>query len=213
MKRVICMISLLCIITTACQILDPGGRTPEVTGDYFPLAIGNTWNYERSVWRYQEDRYESIQSRTVSIIEGGDDGWAHARRILTYYDDGRSDSSVVYLRSADALVQTHIPDDPTTYDTLYTVPIQLGGSWFIRGWDNVGPMTVVSVDTTVTVPAGRFSNVVVAQQRLTLRWHGGSDLAFWARYYAPGVGEIAIETITYRDGERFVEDRWELTSY
>ena len=210
MTRLMCAIVCAALVGSCGLLEDSEQQRAIADQDYFPLAPGNRWEYERYSIHVGSG---AVQSRTIAVV-GPEGEWTRAAVTLRYHDLGSQDTySAFYRLTENAVILTATPGDTFGYDTLCTIPVTRGASWRVRGWDVVGPMEVVSVGTTVTVPAGVFSDVVATRLELSLRWHVGADSVFWARYFAPYVGHIKTETIVYRDGGRILEDQWVLTDY
>jgi hypothetical protein len=232
MKRAICLICLVCATVVACQILEPkedttpsddadtvfiteGNYIPSddsvtvlvTEGSYFPLSEGRIWVYSRSEGR-NPPAYKTV---TMGLLR--DDGWMHATVVYEYCSDSGDISRTThyddYYRLDDkALTRRHDPDVWTQQETLLTLPPRFDASWNSKNTDSIGPRWVAATDTTVTVPVGTYSGVVAVRQGIHV------DGIYSTRYYAPGIGLIARETVSWRSGGEPLEmNRWALTSY
>jgi len=160
----------------------PPNATP---GDYFPLAVGNTWVFlDRSMDQ------ASAARRTVRILRRDSDGY--------FVDDQRgalrADPDCLHDRARRLLCQ----------------PFQAGATWSsVTGAALTERYEIAGVGETVSVPAGTFTGCV--RVRSQLRAGGLEQVAELT--YAPGVGPVRLETFAVVDGIAKPQIRGELESY
>ncbi len=154
-------------------------------GDYFPLAVGNTWTFrDRSGHQPQPTR------RTVRIVERDRDGY--------YVDDQRgalrADPDCLHDRARRLLCR----------------PIAPGSAWLsIVSASATERYQIAAVDEVVTVPAGTFRGCVRVRSQL----RAGKVDEVAELTYAPGVGPVLLETFAVVDGRATPQVRGELESY
>jgi hypothetical protein len=170
--------------------LTGAGQTPFISPavNYFPLDVGNKWIYTSFVrGKYRTDEIigtEIINGITTYIEEGiePDPDNYHEKLWLTY------DSSSVLLyrmwnnEGADPAI------DVTPPGAWLSLNPQVGDTWALTV-SNLGTMNVevLSVNDTVTVPAGTFTNCIKVQ------FTSSGDVSI--KDYAPGVGLIRYEEL------------------
>jgi hypothetical protein len=159
-----------------------GGPSP---GDYFPLAIGNSWTFlDRSPQQREPVR------RTVRIVARDADGY--------FIDDAkgqlRADRDCLHDRSR----------------RLLCVPLQVGRAWIsVVGPSATERYEIAATGETVTVPAGTFQGCVRVRSQI----RAGQVDAVAELTYAPNVGPVRLETFAIVGGTAVPQIRGELESY
>lgn len=164
---------ILCAASAAALVLaascgdDDGGTGPGESGAgdsvYYPLAVGNTWEYDRSgTYNVDSVEYGISGEATVEITGTAthSQGWGVFVEVSTVSDtiSGFSTNSAVctvYVwQDEDGM---HGCPHLTDTDSCWTVPFPLvaGNTWT---YATQPPTTgeVLSMDVDVTVPAGSF---------------------------------------------------------
>ncbi len=198
MRRSLACMAFAVIATmmlAGCGESSPSGTdtTPDGADRLLPLALGNRWIYETTI--YDSTGKATLKADTTLVagdttIQGerwfffNDDRATPtvSRTDGVYYWDTRNNASRLYVRYPGAV-----------------------GESYERGSQRY---TIVATNTTVTVPAGVFT---CYQIRLTDQNIPGLDATL---SIAPGTGTIKIEAINTRpDGTRLGSARMELKAY
>lgn len=171
--------------------LTGANRTPYISPavNYFPLDVGDKWIYTSFVpGKYRTDEIigtEIINGVTTFIEEGiepAPDNF-HEKLWLAY-----DSSSVLIYRiwnneGADPAI------DVTPPGAWLRLSPQVGDTWALTG-SSIGTLNVevLSINDTVTVPAGTFNNCIKVQFTSS---SGDTSI----KYYAPGVGVVRYEEL------------------
>jgi hypothetical protein len=165
----------LAALAAGCAHSAPAPRTgPAAVGAYYPLAIGNQWDWE--------DQSPQLPAgapslRTVRITERTADGY--------WRDTGRGELKV------GACLQDR-------QRSLLCGPIAVGTSWSsVLSVSSIERYEIVGVGEAVETPAGRFTGCV--RVRSNTRAAAGTELINEITY-APGVGPVRIEVMTVAKG-------------
>lgn len=199
---------------------------------YFPLAEGNGWVYQVTLSDGAADPVRYMNH--VHVANTASVGGAPALAVIESNPDGDDAPALHYLQSAAEGVWRI--DDADDTDLLAAVPApylelpfplhfgstsrqidesnvdsgrDLDGDGVHDTMDIVAEVTVIGWGTA-SVPAGRFANCVVIQQRLTLTTHASKTGAaatrqlrrtqWFARYWGPVRRETAV------DGRTVIEE-------
>ncbi len=167
MKKPILCTACAAVLVVAASCGDDGGTGPGESGAedslYYPLAAGNTWEYDRSgTYNVDSVEYAVNGESTVEIVgtAAHAEGWQVFIEVSTVTDtiQGLMDTTVVdttYLwQDADGMYGCpHLNDT----DSCWTVPFPLteGNTWTFSSQPSVTG-EVLSMDVDVSVPAGTF---------------------------------------------------------
>ncbi len=176
---------------TACGVFDGGEQQPPPLEpeQYFPLAMGKSW-------LYATESGESLQAYRITSSRPG----TPATWYLMSAIDPRTLSPMwsMYYAHVDNHVLAREPRtmrpaaEPAEPDTVLRSPIVVGDTWE----NSSDRREVLSVNETVTVPSGRFHNVVVVERTFG---HGkaarNAVLGSERLYYAPNVGLVRREVL------------------
>ena len=147
---------------------------PAEVAAYYPLAVGNQWDWEDQSPQLPAGRPEL---RTVRIVERTPDGY--------FRDTGRGE-----LKAGTCLQDRQ--------RSLLCGPIAVGTSWTsVLSPSSSERYEIVGVGETVETPAGRFTGCV--RVRSNTRAAAGTELINEITY-APGVGPVRIEVMTVAKG-------------
>ena len=205
-------------------------------GDYYPLAVGNTWTY-----RDEEDNkviFEIIDKIEINLVDGSMvESFVLQKSSLD--EDFNTIKNFSYLGkkvnadgAPDGIVQHAQNITPGTEDTilfspflpLYNFPLIPGIKWMIRFKAELVPelfpigggldeFEVISEDT-VTVPAGTFDNVFQVQESFRWTFFEAQDLDVTVvqKWLAPDIGIIKFTQVQTRANVT-VEVLFELESF
>jgi hypothetical protein len=191
--------------------IDAADLTPDITHTLFPVPVGATWSYKAT----KSDGVEEIE---VSVEPGTKAVWGAEARIVrdTVTLDGEliEDTCDWYAQDDNGNVW-YLGEDTTEYED--GVEVCKCGAWEsgvdnalpgvnMQGLPKVGQIyrqeyyageaediaEIVSLDETVTVPAGTFEHCLKVKEGSAIEPYE----AF--KYYCPGVGL----TLEEEDGER-----------
>jgi len=187
------VIAISVMLLTACSQEEnkPDTEKPQnkedkvAVGAYYPLAVGNQWEYEGIGNEYA--------SYTQKVVYSKDD------KYQVMVDNGGTVSANIYVLSDESLIRTYseaeVYDDKNILDEkenmnniMIKAPIEIGTKWESQG----DQCEITDINATVTVPAGTFENCIVIKE--TYNETG----AFTNYYYCKGVGLVKSE---YIDGD------------
>jgi hypothetical protein len=176
---------LLALMACAHAPPAPPALPSAAPGDYFPLAVGNTW-----VFLDRSPKQAGAARRSVRIVKRDADGY--------FVDDQRgalrADPDCVHDRARRLLCR----------------PLRPGATWMsVTGASTTERYEIAGVGETVTVPAGTFTGCV--RVRSQVRAEGLEQVAELT--YAPGVGPVRLETFIVVDGVAAPQIMGELESY
>ncbi|MBI2571130.1 MAG: hypothetical protein HYV63_29340 [Candidatus Schekmanbacteria bacterium] len=132
----------------------------------FPLSTGNTW-------KYSEPLVGEFTSTVIGTYQTG------GKTVFRVHSSLSSDDGLLRNESDGTYSYGSVGDPWSTGELWLKYPTSPGESWNFAGTE----VSVVSVDTSVDVPAGTFTCVVYQTGNLLL-------------YFAPGVGMVR----TYEPG-------------
>jgi hypothetical protein len=152
--------------------------------DYYPLKIGTRASYSLTV----PDSRKAVTAEATRTEKQGDET---CTVLVTRDQDGKQLASEDILFRSDGIYEAALGDAPFEPPVrILELPVKKGLSWKVASKTKAGKLegtfTIDEVDQEVTVPAGKFSCVVVSSldlvengQRLTRK-----------TYFAKGVGLV-----------------------
>jgi hypothetical protein len=206
------------LLLASCGDSNGGPSGPGPGGDdeaFFPMAVGNTWEYDRSGTMVVDTITWEMTGRSVSEITGTE---THTDSFEVYVEEFVSSDTlagvpipdstcITYMRLASDGIHGYPHLEDTDSSFVVPFPLEVGNTW---QYSEEPPMTgeILSMDEEVTVPAGTFSNVM--EMRTT--WMQSGLTVINTTDFAPNVGIIRNE---YDQTAAFVEYHItsELTSY
>jgi hypothetical protein len=145
--------------------------------DYYPLEIGNRWDYE--VWFSNENNFKTISNYSIEVISDSMFSNGKTYYVLSDYDltGGR------YVRADNDFVY-YYDEDATEEDTIYHLNAQVGDFWEV--W--FGPTAYISVEEIDTTELFTFSSRVMKFRLdgLILKYVNLSDLFGPSYFHFPG---------------------------
>lgn len=210
MKHLTIILSIVTITLTASCGDDgsgPSGPSTSNSQQFYPLAVGNTWNYDRSgsisLSGTQIGTVSGVATIEISGTETHSEGFdvyvqdVHVTDTTTTYGQSfYTDSSFTeYLRLTDSGLYgyRHLTDTDSSF--VVPFPFQAG---FVWDFQEEPPTTgeILSVTASVMVPAGTFNDCVEMQ----LLWIDSAMIVSNTADLARNVGEIRnrfINTVDY----------------
>lgn len=174
--RNLCVFTLLALIaihTGSC-----GGEGEE---DYYPLSVGNVWNYGVTM-------IAEIPGTTATFTGDSQDrivGTAELSGGISVYEwvtsitiDGYSGSDTFYIHETDTAVYIYESMIDTVADKYLELPIESNNSWIV----NSNQTAVVLATVDISVPAGIYSDCY------EIAYIDNDDTTFVC--FANGVGEV-----------------------
>lgn len=192
MKRRRC----LAIVCTAALFLacgdDPFNPGQNDDSRYYPLAVGNTWNYTRfGTYNIDSLSYTIVGSSTVNITGTAE----HSGGFQVFIEETMVSDTIQGLMVIESLDTSYVRVTPEGFfgypglsssDSSWTVPFPLiaGMVW---AFQTEPPVTgeILSLTAGVTVPAGSFADCL--EMRTT--WIEGGNVVNTADF-APNVGMV-----------------------
>ncbi len=166
--------SLLPILCSLIFILITTNLTAQ---DYYPLEIGNRWDYE--VWSSNDNNFKTMGNYSIEVISDSMFSNGKTYYVLSDYDFSggryvRADNDFVYYYDEDASIE----------DTIYHLNAQIGDSWEV--W--FGPTAHISVEEIDTTELFTFSSRVMKFRLdgLILKYVNLSDLFGPSYFHFPG---------------------------
>ena len=154
---------------------DTTGPDPAPEGDWMPMTVGNWWNYIYDGFTLfgTSDSFDisgSAERRVTDLLQhqGGFEVYefrSQTEMILTNPDTTMTyaDTQFVYIRNTGDELRAYRDTVSTNYDLVALLPLTLGESWLTQPGDT-HENEVTSLNASVTVPAGSFSNCAVITQ-------------------------------------------------
>ncbi len=155
---------------------DTTGPGPAPEGDWMPLTVGNWWNFDYDGFMLMGTRADSFvvsgstERRVTALLQhqGGFGVYElrlQSETILTNPDTTMAfaDTQFVYIRNTGDELRAYEDTVSTDYDLVALLPLTLGESWLTQPGDT-HENEVTSLNASVTVPAGSFSNCAVITQ-------------------------------------------------
>lgn len=200
---------------------DSGEDVPGETAQYLPLAVGNVWEYNYTVYtsptgiksvrpsRHPSRPYvgakqvsstDTVTVTGISVI-GGKEWYS----VVYQYPNGAP--QITYARhTAAGLLSLY--DNSQPFFVLKN-PVAVGTNWTVSWIDeNDNPqtsrLTVRSLDETIATPAGTYTSCVQVEDVVL-----GDESDVLTSWYAPNVGEVREE---HHEGTA-LRSQLELTSF
>jgi hypothetical protein len=154
-----------------------GGGEDVISGDYLPVALGNSWSYI--------DPEDPSDSDSINIT-----GTAKLSNGKTVFITTVSDGDKGYLsRTANSLILFHQTLNDLQGELIYSPPIKVGTTWQGRE----GEAKVVTQET-VNTPAGIFSDCFRIDINVI------DNHRYYSVWLAKNVGPVRMEVKTVSDG-------------
>ncbi|NLM42618.1 MAG: hypothetical protein GX201_01140 [Clostridiales bacterium] len=151
-------------------------------GTYYPLAVGNQWEYEGVGNEFAEYTQKVIYSKDNKYQVMIDNGGTITANIYVLRDE----SLVRTYSEAEVYDEKNVLDEESNMeDIIIKLPLKVGTKWESQG----NQCEITDIDATVTVPAGTFDNCIVI--KVTYKESG----AFSNLYYCKEVGLVKSEYI------------------
>jgi hypothetical protein len=152
----------------------------EDIGDYFPLSVGNRWEYEGEGNEYatytQEVLYKDDNKYHVMVNNGG--------TVMANVYEVSKDKIVNTYREAENYDNKNVLDKPSNLSiTILLLPIKVGNKW-VSGENSY---EIVDINTKLTVPAGSFDGCIAVKET----YKDGNS--YQMLYYKKGIGLIKSE--------------------
>lgn len=192
---------------------------PSPAPEYFPVAVGNVWNHDVSgSWEnpgvdtaYVQGTMIREVTGTATHISGNQVFVFESVSELEFQlnDTTFTVSDTMYTYGFDADSEFIGYDDTLSadYEIVMKLPPTVGETWEPMTDDPTIVREVLSVTSSVSVPAGNFSNCVLVRDTDT------DDPAYlWEMYLANGVGPVYYRA-EEADGDTEIYTEVELQSY
>ena len=176
---------------------DPGDFVAAVDNPWLPLAPGRVWTYDVSgssatelVVRVEDDSETVAGVACVVVRSTATDEGEVVRESVAYYAQDRRGN--VWLLGEDTPTRSWRAGEGDDQAGLAMPATPRVGDGFLlqRAPDVVEDrVTVLSVDSETTVPAGTFAGTVVTDTHAEI-----GDLAVTRRWYAEGTGLVEVLT-------------------
>ncbi len=199
MKTLIFMlITILILVMISCGNSSTGPSGSTGGEQYYPLTTGNTWDLQLSgTFTFDSLPLQEI-SGEISWIITGDTTHSEGFQLFNWQETSIREISiggqtistdtlifVNYVAEVDSVIRAYHSPSSSIYRIWMKYPLAIGDWWYSDPDFPSRIMTVLSVDTSITVPAGSFNECVYIQQ--TEPEFPDSYVDY---YYAPGVGPV-----------------------
>lgn len=159
-KYIVYMVVILSMMFSLVVISGCGGDDedePTVAGDYWPCAIGNTWDYVYTITLATGDTtMTGTGSITVAIV--GDTVLINNQQVFMQEYVAIMDNSVerdtYYVAETDTSVLRYSSLYDTIPDVMLQFPLEVGNTWLVSGYTTAA----VLGRERVSVPAGTYNN-------------------------------------------------------
>ena len=199
MKTVISRLLILLIsLLIGCGNSSTGPSGPAGAGQYYPLTIGNTWSLQLNGYFTSDSLPSQEISGEVSWIITGDSTHSEGLQLFNWQETSIREFSiggqpfitdtlifVNYVAEVDSVIRAYDSPSSSIYRIWMKYPLAVGDWWYSDPDFPSRIMTVLSVDTSVIVPAGSFNDCVYIQQTEPELPDSYVDY-----FYASGVGPI-----------------------
>jgi hypothetical protein len=165
------------LLSLLCSIILIFITTNLTAQDYYPLEIGNRWDYERSYWvpGYPQE----IDTFSVEVID--DSLFSNGK---TYYVLNRSDLTGGRYVRADSDFVYYYDENDADEDTLYHLHAQPGEEWFLQ----FGAISFIRLDSISTSQIFTFPTTLLYYRLdgLILSYVTLSDKFGPVNFHSPG---------------------------
>jgi hypothetical protein len=156
MKYLLIVVSL---ITFIALIGGCGGDDEEepTLADYFPLAVGNIWDYVYTIVMEQQGSSQTFTGDIQVEITGVTtlvNGMDVIIREMIVSMMGMVDTTYTYIAASDTAVLFYFSLNDTIPNKYLELPLETGNSWVV----STGQTAVVLGRNNVSVPAGNYSH-------------------------------------------------------
>ena len=184
MKRFGCLLLLFCLTILSALPASGGAAAPPPVPAYFPFA-------ENYVWEFAGEGIEfAAFTRRVEFRRGD--------RVQMSQSNGGTRLMNIYHVTAHRVIQTfsqaEVYDNPPLLDKpanlsviVLKAPLVVGATW----QNAQDRREILSVASTLQLPAGSFDNVLVVKIVSTAKEHQGDG--YTLEYYAPNIGLVMQE--------------------
>lgn len=124
---------------------------------YYPLTVGDIWNYEVTMtWEDPDTTMVITGDLRAKITDETqlDNGTDVFEQVVAWTLDGSSFVDTNYIEETDAAIISYDRKDGTDPFTLLELPIEDGNTWIV----NTTTTAVVLGKQDVSVPAGEYDN-------------------------------------------------------
>ncbi|UCD05572.1 MAG: hypothetical protein JSV98_10765 [candidate division WOR-3 bacterium] len=177
MRKILAFLVFVCITIF---LVECGGED-EVEHSYYPLNIGNEWNYEVTMTveipgtSYNFTGASQDQITGTTQLTGGASVFQFATALTL---NGFSGNDTFYIHETDTAVYLYEDVDDTLPDKYLEFPLAVGNTWTVNATQSA--QVLGSVD--ISVPAGDYSDC------WEIAYTEGEDTILV--YLAYGVGEV-----------------------
>jgi hypothetical protein len=155
---------------------------------YFPTEQNLTWAYEGSGNEYAAFTRKVIHKEDSRVQLAQDNGGTRLGMVLQVLPEA---VSVIYVREEFYTDAKLFGEAANRHEILLKAPLKAGAVWE----NDRERREVISIDETVQVPAGTYSNVV----KVKVTSLAANTVNENVEYYAPGVGLVLRQFITGGD--------------
>ena len=184
MKRIGCLVLLLCLTILPALPASGGAAAPPTLSAYFPIGENFTWEFAGEGIEF------AAFNRRVEFRQ--------ADRVQMSQANGGTRMMNIYRVTANAVTQTfsqaEVYDNPPLFDRpankstiILKTPLVVGATW----QNAQDRREILSVASTLQLPAGGFDNVLVVKIVSTAR--ESKDDGYTLEYYAPNTGLVMQE--------------------
>ena len=184
----ILVLTIMLLASCAQEVEEPGTEEPQEQEDkvtvetYYPLAVGNQWEYEGV-----GNEYATYTQKVV---------YSKDNKYQIMIDNGGTISANIYVINDESLIRTYseaevydeknvLDEESNMEDIIIKLPLKVGTKWESQG----NQCEITDIDATVTVPAGTFENCIIIKK---IYKESGASSNF---YYCKGVGLVKSEYI------------------
>ncbi|MEO0206810.1 MAG: hypothetical protein ABIL22_09090 [candidate division WOR-3 bacterium] len=196
------MKKLLVLVPVVLFLISCGGGEK----DYWPIAVGNVWNYQTIATITTPDT-TMTDSSTMKIEVTRETTLDNNTAVFEIVSSGEDYADTSYWQKTDNYFFWYDNKAETEPDTILTLPIEEGDSWTVHKDSSYTETIRITGKESVTVPAGTYDDCWKAMDIYTY----GTMAETSYIWLAPDVGWIKMTT-TEADSDFTAEIKIELTN-
>jgi len=211
MKSTVSLLIVLSLsVLVSCGGNSTGPSDPAGAQQYYPLTVGNTWNLQISGFFTSDSIPMMDLTGEIDWIISGDSTHSEGFQLfnwqetsIIHYSIGGLPSYtdtltfINYIAEVDSVIRAYTSPSTSVYRIWMKYPLAVGDWWYSDPEFPSRTMTVLSLDSSITVPAGSFDNCVYIQQL-----EPEFPDSYVDYFYASGIGPIKY--IVHVEGTQYI---------
>jgi|UniRef100_A0A7V3RIE9 hypothetical protein len=172
--------------------------------DYFPIAVGNVWNYQStSTTKMPDTTITTVDTTKVEVT--GETTLNNGTKVFEVVAKGKQYADTSYFEKTDDYIFVYEDKSSTTPDTAFVLPLEENKSWNVHKDTSYTETRKIITKESVTVPAGTYDDCWKVMDIFT----DGTIAETSYVWLAPDVGQVKM-TFTEQDTNFTVDVKLEL---